>query len=955
MGTTGPYHLTFNAPTRLWSRTSEGIISYDYDLTLDPYGPAGPFLVNPVTVPDDPVHKTGGAFWELKEGPKSGWLVSSWSNQLDYGDITVTGTASPPEQSPGAWGNPTINPDHPWRLLIKGLKGSDGAAGPHYLTFNAPTQLWSRTNSGIISYDYDIAHGPDGTGGPYRVNPITVPFDPVHQTGGSFWELKEGPNAGWLVSAWSNELDYGDISVTNTENFSRGPGDVIATFYHPAAHLCGASLNYNATGEMHFTLLVDDPNVPLIAPKQCHYAIEFLNLATMEWEETFQGVVWDLDASDTEVVYTGIDYLGLLTTIVDERYDPNNFNRPVPQGSKYVNMMISDIIRAHLSYSIGLANSWVNFLQIGSIDELPEQVTLWSASQDTLSFILGLINSHRAGTGKNTRLYVTKGDDGVYRFNLDEDPGVNLDNLPVSYGQLAQGYHAIKFGKDWASRANLIGRAMDPTSTIIRYASDDSGVDQSVWGRIGGAFSVVYTADNNDLKRRVRQKALDDARLGKQLSIGLKLGSFCPLEGYNLCDCLPIAIDHGAVRTADWSSDVFGQDDPADPSTVTTNYWSIFQLQWESYDDGHWMTSFGLWPVGGGRPLPPDAAEPDYNVPENSWGGDGWVFLEVTGVKPAAKYLDSKVQAAGGASLQLPTAVGLDASLRHFAFAGVDASGDTTIGPIDGWVADLPQTAAGNGGSYMMALHKIMDAGPTTLTPGPLVFVPPSAHEMAVIAVWEATGPAVIPHVRQVYPFNFGITGYNSYANKIHLPLDPLPGSLLIALGVGGYYFRSNDPGDPNNFTDSGLGCLVDDSPYGYPHGMRLAFRTAHPGSASTPDPIVPKDEIKYGDGAPPDPATSTPTSSIYIDNASGIQYRLSDDGTTWVPIPGTGYLASGKYDFTFTAATEWVIDHILDGYPEVMLLDSDGNEIEAAIVYNSVSRVTVTFSEPVAGSAHLR
>jgi hypothetical protein len=72
------------------------------------------------------------------------------------------------------------------------------------------------------------------------------------------------------------------------------------------------------------------------------------------------------------------------------------------------------------------------------------------------------------------------------------------------------------------------------------------------------------------------------------------------------------------------------------------------------------------------------------------------------------------------------------------------------------------------------------------------------------------------------------------------------------------------------------------------------------------------------------------------------------------VAVPGTGNTASGLYDFTFSASTQWVINHTMSGYPRVTLRGTDGEVIYAEVVYNSASQITINFSSAVAGSAHL-
>jgi len=496
---------------------------------------------------------------------------------------------------------PVVDPLEEWRIKILGMGGLAGGGigvpGKTSLTFNATTKIWSRTTTGIISYPSTVNAAP---GGPYVVNPIIVPYDPVHQTGGSFYRLTEGPNAGYLVSFWSNSLGYGNITVTTatTATFNRGPGATLATIYRPAAHLAGASLGWNAPGEMHLTLLVDDPNILVIKPKQTHYAIEFYRGG--QWVEVFAGLVWDMDATDTEVVFYGIDYLALFGYTWDERFDPKKPKKQAPAGSFYVNKTIKEIVTAQLTYTISQSDSLVNFITLGTIDAMDEKIAgIYSTMQNTLDFVLGLLNSHRAGTQKQTRLSVKKLA-GVYTVMVEDNPGVDKDDLAISYGDLAQGYRVIPFGTDWASRVNMIGR--DRAGSNLLYRAESSAVDQGEWGRIGQAPVMIESVDAADLKRRALQAAIDASRLGRQISVGTRLGSFAPLENYDICDNVPVIINHGAVQTQNWGSDAFGADPSGAPSGVDAAYWTILGITWESFDDGHWITSPTLFPKGGGLP-----------------------------------------------------------------------------------------------------------------------------------------------------------------------------------------------------------------------------------------------------------------------------------------------------------------------------------------------------------------
>lgn len=580
--------VTFNATTKVWSRTDAGIISYPSTVSEVA---GGPFLVVPVTVPFDPIHQTGGAFYELKAGPHVGFLVSAFSNSLGYGNITINQPVDPTQATQGI---AKIDPLADWRVLIKAMGGPGGKGGRTELEVNATTQLWSRTTTGIISWPSTRNAAP---GGPYWVNPIVVPFDPIHQTGGSFYELKEGPDAGFLVSFHTNALGYGDISTAQGD-FNRGPGETLATIYHPNPHTTGASKHYNAGGEFHMSLLVDDPNILVPLPKQTHYAVEFFDIDANAWVEVFAGMIWDMDANEKEVIFYGIDYLALYQFVVDSRFNVAEPDAEAPTGSKYNDQTISAIIQDELQYAHDQTDSMVGWIDIGPIATMPINLSIYATFVDVLSFVKGLLDSWRAGSGKFSEIAVVKTGDGTYSVQTYDDPGVARDNLLLQYGNLVQAYRVIPFGKTWYDRVNVIGR--DLFGVKAQFKSLNSSLSQSTWGQIAGPPIYFDALDDNDILRRALQASIDASRLGKQIGVDTRLGSWRPWEGYNLLDRVPIDINHGAVQTKNYGNDIFGADPAGDPSGVLASYWAIIGLLWEAYDDGHWVTTPLLWPAGKG-------------------------------------------------------------------------------------------------------------------------------------------------------------------------------------------------------------------------------------------------------------------------------------------------------------------------------------------------------------------
>lgn len=395
----------------------------------------------------------------------------------------------------------------------------------------------------------------------------------------------------------------------------RGPGAVVAILED--AYNVGASILYNSPGEAHWTLGIAHPQLSVIEPKQTHYAIEFRQ--GDGWREVFAGLVWDFDASDRDVVFYGVDYLGLLDFMADEHYDPANIEKAASLGgSKYSNYTIRNIIIDQLKRARELANSPVGFITTGAIGTMSETVTVYSTYQPTLNFVVGLIDSHRAGSGKRTRLSVNKTTAGGYEFVIKDDPGVQRDNLRLRYGELVQGYRVIPFGNTWASRINAVGR--DKDGLKVRYQSLTApGIDESVWGRFASQQFFDNISDANDMERRTRQAAIAASKLGHQVALGLRSGVLQPRDGYDLCDQFPVDIVHGSVDTGNFGS----------------GYWVAVGITWQALQRGDLDTTLTLQPREDSTPpssdlltLQPISSQAEWQI--------GWTPPTV--VTPTSKY-----------------------------------------------------------------------------------------------------------------------------------------------------------------------------------------------------------------------------------------------------------------------------------------------------------------------------
>ena len=1011
--TTPPAAVAANVNTLLWHLGTLGVAMPPTEHTSGIY-PQGPYDCEAVMLPlnvwsDFPLdtpdtgltnawYPNGGSYLHILSGPYTGKYVYAWTNERTYGNVTIA--AANPDWTPPA--EPTtpavINPLAAWRILIKGMAGGD--AETTGLTIEDGTLLWHTGTTGVIMPPTEHAT----TGGTYTYESVMLhlntysdfPLDQAnawYPNGGSFYKITSGPYTGKYVYKWSTERGYGNITAVaagaGTGSEARGPGATLATIYRPAAHLAGASLNYNAPGEMHFTLLVDDPNILVPKPKKTHYAIEFETSPGSDvWVEVFAGLIWDMDATDTETVFYGIDYLACLKLVIDERFDPAAPQKPVEKGGSYYVLKpgghtIKWIIREQLYYALNLENSPVGFIKYGSIPDALDKFKIWgiySTFQNSLDFIIGLINSYRAGSGKYTRLEVVRVTDdprwpgGTYKFRVVNDPGEARPELGLAYGSLAQGYRVVPFGSNWGTRVHLIGR--DKDGKKVTYSTEHGATLESEWGRVSTPAVIVETEDQNDLTRRTKQAAVDAAALGRQIGVGLKLGSYRPLEGYDLCDWVPVDIEHGSVNTLAWGSDSFGAE-LVDGSgvPVSSGMWTIIGLSWESYDDGHWMTNVQLWPKNS-VPYEPAADEPDYGGLSGR-GGVGLYAMEITGVdtSPAFETHAALVDDGQVSSATLPVSPALDTTRGFFAVLGLESrNGDHGVTPPAGWTEDYDDACGNNNGLFVM--HRIYDpvTDPLPSTVGPITVT----FDVGTRPAWAGflTGfyvseEGVPPTIRQVFTASTSLPGDGVGGTQGPFAWEkaPLSGSILIAFVGVGYYWgasgpergRVESPGHlpmENLYThigwtalwtgakdDYGWGRLVDHYEWGGSGGFMCEYRV--------PYTVEGNDHPPTSSGVGP-PTVDTALADLYTDQSTGIQWRYDWAAGVWIEVPGTGNAASGLFDFNFNASTSWVITHTLGGYPRVTLHDTSGDVINASIHYDSTTQITVSFSSAVAGSAHL-
>ena len=359
----------------------------------------------------------------------------------------------------------------------------------------------------------------------------------------------------------------------------------------------GVSYFANSPGDIFFTLPTDHPQVSACDPYLTHWSLQFYR--GDKWVEKFAGLLTDFDATEDEVIIYGIDYLGLLTFSADERYDLNKVDKPYTEGgSKYSNVQLHTIIGDQIDVGKAQTGSTYGFITrpTSSVlwdNTLAERATIVTTFNQTYTSVMGLIESHKQGTGRRTRLWVEKTGESAYRWRLKSNTGQDRPNLRIELGGLLNGYRVVGFG-DFGTIVHGIGRVRDQTTLRYEKAMSpiNDGVDDAVgvWGRISKPMLWNDLLDESDLKRRVAEVAMRVGKIGKTIALPIRVHGLEPLDGFDVLDSFPLEITNGVVDTARYGSGMY----------------TIEGVVWRLYPDGHTDLVLSVTPKEDGAPVNPE-------------------------------------------------------------------------------------------------------------------------------------------------------------------------------------------------------------------------------------------------------------------------------------------------------------------------------------------------------------
>lgn len=106
--------------------------------------------------------------------------------------------------------------------------------------------------------------------------------------------------------------------------------------------------------------------------------------------------------------------------------------------------------------------------------------------------------------------------------------------------------------------------------------------------------------------------------------------------------------------------------------------------------------------------------------------------------------------------------------------------------------------------------------------------------------------------------------------------------------------------------------------------------------------------------------AESTPDYVVdigYVDFTSPVQSVNGKTGHVVIDYPDIGNDPVHHVKYTHlqnSISSNWVINHSLNFYPNVTVLDNSGSVIEGHVVYNNVNTVTIVLNSSISGRAYL-
>lgn len=338
---------------------------------------------------------------------------------------------------------------------------------------------------------------------------------------------------------------------------NRGRGTLVAQIAD--AKDIGASEYANEAGECFFTLPITHPFIDACIPLQRHVRV-------LRWDgvDTYipiwNGLLEDFEAGPDEVVFYGVDYLGLLQGTITQ------------SNTSYTNEFIGNIVTAQISAAVNESNSRVGFIGLGSIDTTTTTSTLITSFEPRLQFLANALQILAADTTVRPIISVTPrtaAHAGAFSFTFDENQGADREDVQLAYGRTKGGVISrLRYNPgyaDLATRINGIGVKREGATLLY---STQTYASETTYGHIARAKLYQDIVNQTALDKRTKRDARIASRIGKQVSLSLRVHGVVPWGGYDLGDSVRVLIDRGFINVNGlytvWGQEWIGTKDGAE-------------------------------------------------------------------------------------------------------------------------------------------------------------------------------------------------------------------------------------------------------------------------------------------------------------------------------------------------------------------------------------------------------
>ena len=295
----------------------------------------------------------------------------------------------------------------------------------------------------------------------------------------------------------------------------------------------GVSGYANHAGEMYFTLPMNHPQIDQVVPLQRHWEVSRRNTSGT-YDILGKGLLEDYDATGDEVVFYGIDYLGLFTKSI------------TANNQSYSSTLIGNIISTQFTAFRAASDSPIGFLGTGLINTTSRTVTVVTSFEERLAFWRGLTEILQ-GSG-TTR--------PILNIDITQDPpdfffvanyGSDRQVLRLEYGAGVLDFRYRLGTTNLATTNRAIGLKREGASAL--YSTQTYGVT-GTYGDL--QMSALYTdlINQAELDSRALAELRDRYDRGGSLYVSLtqnQIARTLPNIHWFIGDSMPVVIDRGIV------------------------------------------------------------------------------------------------------------------------------------------------------------------------------------------------------------------------------------------------------------------------------------------------------------------------------------------------------------------------------------------------------------------------